>query len=111
MIKPSNFCATILTVASALSGICVAQAGERPESGRSLPSAPQPQASVNLGNALEVQRLGFASSGVSAQAAVQPSSARQTQTMEPPSPTAGKMRLTRVDAEQMALKNSTRSRL
>lgn len=108
MIKPSNFCATILTVSSALSGICGAQAGGRPESGRNLPSAPQPQASINLGNALEVQRSGFLSSGVSAQAAVQPSSAPQTQTMEPPSPTAGKMRLTRVDAEQMALKNNPR---
>lgn len=108
MIKPKNVCTTVLAVASAFPGICVAQAGERAEPRQSLPSAPQPQASVNLGDARDRQRLLFASSAVTAQAAVHPSSPRQTQTIEPPSPSAGNLRLTRVQAEQMALKNNPR---
>ena len=108
MIKPKDFCISVLVVSSALAGIGLAQTGVRSDTAAGLPSAPQPQASVDLGNSLDVQRVRLASTIVSAQAGPQASSPAQTQTMEPPSPTAGRMRLTRVQAEQLALKNNPR---
>ena len=83
-----------------------AQKAERSGS-RGLPSAPQPQSMQrrqSLGP-LDAQLTALWKMPLQSSPAQNPSGG---QTMEPPSATAGRMRLTRVEAEQLALKNNPR---
>ncbi len=78
------------------------------ESGsRGLPSAPQPQFVEHRPNMGPLHAQLAVLSKVPLQASPQ-QNPPAGQTMEPPSATAGEMRLTRVEAEQLALKNNPR---
>jgi outer membrane protein len=74
---------------------------------RGLPSAPQPQSLEPSPTTvpLDAQLAALWKTPLQATPQQNPTAG---QTIEPPSPTAGKMRLTRVEAEQLALKNNPR---
>jgi len=102
-------CTALLLVCTIPVGNCLAQDAEQPRPTESLPSAPQPQRS-------QIPDLGL--KGADAQLTLslnypgqnppQTNPSAQSQTIEPPSPTAGTVRLTRAQAEQLALKNNPR---
>lgn len=100
------FCIPVWIVWLVMAGISVAQSPAKPDSAANLPSAPEPQSNQH-GELDGVPHLQLALT-MGGQAVPQTNPTGKTQTIEPPSTTAGTMHLTRVQAEQMALKNNPR---
>jgi outer membrane protein len=100
-------CTALLLVSPISAGKCPAQNAEGTQPTESLPSAPQPQVSQIPDHGLkgaDTQLTLFLN--YPGQNPPQANPSAQSQTIEPPSATAGSMHLTRAQAEQLALKNN-----
>jgi outer membrane protein len=100
-------CTALLLMGTASVGNCTAQNAQETRAAESLPSAPQPQAGQTPDRGLKgADALLTLSLNYPRQNPPQANPSAQSQTIEPPSATAGSMRLTRAQAEQWALKNN-----
>jgi len=100
-------CAAVLLLCTVSVGNCPAQNAEQTQSTETLPSAPQPQGGQTPERGWKGVEAQLTSSvNYPGQNPPQANPSAQSQTIEPPSATAGTMRLTRAQAEQLALKNN-----
>ena len=96
----------LFCVAAFLTLSCEAQSVNQPPQNTQLPSAPEPNASMGAGGQLSLAaKISASSSDISA---LQTGSAVTAQQGIAPPPPSSPMRLTRKDAEQLAIKNNPR---
>jgi outer membrane protein len=109
MKRGNNFilCTLLLSFWAILPGSVTAQDPGRAESAQVLPSAPQPQLTQNpRGNVLPAQAQVTLVAGFSRQVGSQTASSAGAQTVPASQSPDGTMRLTRTQAEQLAIKNN-----
>jgi outer membrane protein len=100
-------CTGLLLICTISVGKCPAQNAEETQPTESLPSAPQPQGGQTPDGGLKGADTQLTLSlNYPGQNPPPANPSAQSQTIEPPSTTAGTMRLTRAQAEQLALKNN-----
>jgi outer membrane protein len=100
-------CTALLLMCTASVGNCTAQNAQETRPTEGLPSAPQPQAGQTSDRGMKGADTQLTLSlNYPRQNPPQANPSAQSQTIQPPLPTAGTMRLTRAQAEQLALKNN-----
>ena len=100
-------CTALFLICPISVGNCAAQNAEEPRLTESLPTAPQPQGGQTPDRSLKGADTQLTLlRNYPGQNPPQANPSAQSQAIEPPSARAGTMRLTRVQAEQLALKNN-----